>query len=399
MIHRMLRTMPVWMAATLLSACAHWVNPPLDVSPLLADERFGSPAIPSAEPLFAVSPAMVHFLQNDLRVAARKHGAQEGLFEALSDGGHLKLDYDASVTRTAAEAFEARAGNCLSLVLMTAALARELGLQVGYQLVEVPDIWSRTDQFVMLNGHVNLTLAPGPRGAGSREMGRLTIDFQPVADPRLARVRSLDEGTVVAMYFNNRAVEWMEQGQWSRAYAALRAALRADGAYLNTLNTLAVLYRKAGEAERAERVLRTLLAAEPGNRHAASNLAMVLHTLGRVDEARQVEARLPPAPFADFERGMALVREANWPAALQAFERQLKVAPDFHGVHFQLARVHWEMGHVREARSHLLEASEYAPTGALRQRYQGKMRAIKALGSTAPNPAESRLRSSSEAAS
>lgn len=365
-----------------LGGCAPLpTQPTLNIEALMADARFGSPALPSADALFAVSPAMRHFLENDLRPAIRRHGAVEGLFKALSEGGHLRLDYDASITRTAAQAFEARSGNCLSLVLMTAALARELGLSVAYQLVEVPDIWTRTDQFVLLNGHVNLSLTPAAAGTGSRVMGHMTIDFQPVEDPRLMRVRPLDESTLIAMFFNNRAVELMEQGDLPQAYAALRAALRAEPRYRNTLNTLAVLYRRAAEPQLAETVLRSLLAAEPDNRHAAANLTVLLHALGRVDEARALEAKLPPAPFADFETGMALVRAGQWQAALAAFERQLKVAPDFHGVHFQLARVHWELGHLRQARMHMLEASENAPTDRLRQRYDGKLRALRAASS------------------
>jgi transglutaminase-like putative cysteine protease len=53
--------------------------------------------------------------------------------QALYQPDQIRLEYDAAVTRNAAQAFEARTGNCLSLVIMTAALARELGLTVRYQ--------------------------------------------------------------------------------------------------------------------------------------------------------------------------------------------------------------------------------------------------------------------------
>ena len=48
------------------------------------------------------------------------------------------------MTRNAAEAFDARSGNCLSLVIMTAAFAKELGLPVRYQNVFVDEAWSRS---------------------------------------------------------------------------------------------------------------------------------------------------------------------------------------------------------------------------------------------------------------
>ncbi|MBN8504083.1 MAG: tetratricopeptide repeat protein [Burkholderiales bacterium] len=372
-----IRIAAVLALALLLGACAHRPMVAPQTNALLADERFGNPQLPSVEPLFALSPEMRRFMDNELRQAVRKHGAQEGLFHALNEGGHLILDYDASLTRTASEAFAARRGNCLSLVLMTAAMAREMGLSVGYQLVNVPDIWTRSDQFVMLNGHVNLRLGMGIRSWNATELGQLIVDFQPVQDTRLMRVRPLEESTLIAMFFNNRAVEWMEKGDLRQSYAALRAALRADPDYLNALNTLAVLYRRAGELPLAERTLRALMAADPDNRHGAANLVTVLRSLGRDGEARELEARLPPAPFENLERGLLLASEGRWDAALQAFERQLRLAPDFHGAHFLLARAHFELGHLRQARDHLEQAAEQAPSTALRDRYQAKLRALR----------------------
>lgn len=361
---------------TALGGCAQFAPPP-NLDPVLAGAPFQPAPEPDPATLFTISPAMERFLHQELRQSIRSHGAQLGLFRALSDGGHLRIEYDASRTRTAAETFEARAGNCLSLVLMTATLARELGLSVQYQLVEVPDIWTRSEQFTLLNGHVNLSLGQAPRGLSSREMGRYTIDFQPVEDPRLARVRPIGENTVVAMFFNNRAVELMEQGAWTEAYATLRAALRADPHYTNSVNTLGVLLRRVGDLPRAELLLQGLLKREPHNRHAAGNLAMVWRQQGRIAEAQALERDLPPSPFADFERGLALAAQEQWPAALAAFERQLRLSPDFHGLHFQLARAHMQLGHLREARQHLEEASEQAPTGALRLRYQSKVKALR----------------------
>lgn len=366
-----------------LTGCAAPSRPTAaQLEDLWDDAHFGSPALPAAEPLFALSPAMRGFLATEMRAAARQHGALNGLFRALQQDGRLRLEYDASLTRTASEAFEARAGNCLSLVLMTAALAREMGLSVQYQLVEVPDIWSRSDQFLLLNLHVNLSLGSGPLALGSTrswDAGRTLIDFQPFEDPRLARVRPLGEPTLVAMYFNNRAVERMEQGDPAGAYAALRAALRADPAHLNALNTLAVLYRRAGLPARAEAALRLALALEAHNRHAAANLALLLRASGRAAEAERLEANLPAPPFADFDRGLQLAGQAQWEPALRAFERQLRRSPDFHGLHFQLARVHFELGHLEQARRHLEEAAEQASTLGLRSRYETKLKALRRL--------------------
>jgi tetratricopeptide (TPR) repeat protein len=360
----------------LLGGCATPKAQPPEVQQLLADARFTAFAEPSVQELFAVSPGMRHFLSQDLRKAVRDHGVALGLFRALTERGHLRIDYDASYTRTAAQAFEARAGNCLSLVLLTAALAQELGLSVHYQWVEVPEIWTRSEQFTLLNGHVNLSLSQAPRSLTAREMGHLTIDFVGIEEPRLSRVRPLDQDTLVAMFFNNRGVELMEAGAMGEAHASLRAAVRADAQYMNIYNTLAVLYRRLGDLDRAEELLQQLRKTEPSNHHVAANLAMVWREQGRVAEAERLEASQPAPPFADYDRGMALAGQARWTEALTAFERQQRLAPDFHGLHFQLARVHFQLGNLRQAQRHLEEAVEESTTSALRQRYQAKLRAL-----------------------
>lgn len=363
----------------LLGACASG-PPPLPVSLAIWDEaRYGRPPLTADDELLALSPAMTRFVNEELRRAQRLHGPQRGLFLALRDGGRLRLEYDSSRTRTAAEAFEARAGNCLSLVLMTAALAREMGLGVTYQWVEVPELWSRSEQFTLLNGHINLSLSPPLRGTGEHHADAMTIDFQAIDDPHLVRVRPLREATVFAMFFNNRAVEAMERSDWALAHAALQAAYRHDPGYLNLLNTLAVLHRRNGDLPRAELALRSLMAREPHNRHAAANLVLVLEGQGRRDEARALAAALPPSPFADYERGQALSAAGRWAEALEAFERQLRHTPDFHGLRLELARMNLQLGRLGPARSHLQVAADEAPTLALRERYQSKLQALRRL--------------------
>ncbi len=364
------------LSTLLLLGCAHQAPQPA-VQALLAGARFEPRPEPDPQALFALSPAMHDFMNRELRSSVRAHGPQRGLYRALSEGGHLRIDYDASQTRTAAETFEARAGNCMSLMLMTASLARELGLRVNFQLVEVAEIWTLSERFIMLNGHVNLSLGEPPRSLGFPETGRIVIDFQPIDEAQFRRVRVLSEQTAVAMFFNNRAVELMEQGDADGAFAHLRAAMRADPGYLNGLNTLGVLFRRSGDPARAEASLKLLLELEPHNRNAAANLAGLWREQGRVAEAQALERELPSSPFADYAEGMKRAGEGRWADAVEAFERQLRRSPDFHGLHFQLARAHLQLGHVRQARQYLEFAHEQAPTIGLRQRYQSKVEALR----------------------
>jgi tetratricopeptide (TPR) repeat protein len=205
------------------------------------------------------------------------------------------------VTRTAREAFDARAGNCLSLVLMTAALAKELGLEVRYQRVFADDAWSRVGELHVASSHVNVTLgrkSGDPRALFS-ERNLLTIDFMQTRRGRPYRAFAIREATVVAMYMNNRAAEALAAGRVDDAYWWARAAVGQAPAFFAAWNTLGVIYRHRGHLREAEAVLSYILEREPANTSAMSNLALVLGESGHPREAAALSerlARLEPVP-------------------------------------------------------------------------------------------------------
>ena len=250
---------------TLLAACA---SVPVPVAPdtgrFFHDAQFRAPSeTVSGAAIFALSPEMQRFLDAEIAEPARRIGRQRALVDALQRG-QLKLEYDSEMTRNAAQAFAARSGNCLSLVIMTAAFAKALDLPVVYQKVFVADEWARAGDIYLAIGHVNLTLgrrATDGGGFGHRvgtkppESEGLTIDFLPPDDMRRMRTREFGEDILVAMYMNNRAVEAMARGNLDDAYWWAREAIVQAPRFLMPYNTLGAIYQRHGNAREAEQVL------------------------------------------------------------------------------------------------------------------------------------------------
>ena len=188
-----MRTLAI-LLAILLSACAS-APPPPRPAPLLADHLFGAPSEKvSTDEVLKVTDAMRRYLAVDIADQLRSKGPQIGLIDALYRRAQLKLEYDAATTKTASAAFEARSGNCLSLVLMTAALAHELQLSVRYQSAYLEEAWSRDGNLLFASGHVNITLGRRMLDAGSmRDICPWTIDFRPADEIRSLRVRDIVE--------------------------------------------------------------------------------------------------------------------------------------------------------------------------------------------------------------
>lgn len=350
-----------------------------DVERLFADAAFEPrPALPGREQVFSISESMREYLQTDFAQLSRNRGPRSGLYQALRT--QLKLDYDTERTRTAAEAFDARAGNCLSLVILSGALARELGVPVVYQSVHGYDTWSRSGGIAFLSGHVNLALgAPAAPEYFSHVIADrpLVIDFVEDANQTDRRARPISESTVLAMFMNNRAAETLVDGKIDEAYWWVRAAVDADPAFLSAYNTLAVIYQRHGDLRAARRVLDYALEREPANPQMLLNLANVLQGEGRDADAQRVLRLLAEAskypPFYFLDRGNEALRAGDVAAAMRWFGKELKRIPYDHELHFSIALASLRLGDVEQAREHIELAMQNSTRRDQRDIYAAKL--------------------------
>jgi len=364
-----------------LSGCAvEPVAPPR--SDVFLDAAF-KPASMQIDPEAALrlSPAMQRFAETEMAAEIRKKGVRDGLIDALYTKGRLQLDYDSEITRTAAEAFDARRGNCMSLVMMTAAFARHLKLPVRLNSVYLEESWTRNNGIFFVAGHVNISLgrphSTAPRVTVFGEPDLLTIDFLPPQEIRRHRSRAVEETTILAMFMNNRAAEALMQGQVDDAYWWARAAIQMDSRWLAAYNTLAVLYRRKGLFGPAENTLRLVLDREPLNVQAMSNLVLVLSDLGRREEAQvwsnQLAQVQPVPPYKFFDEGVAAMKAGEFAEARQLFRKEVARAAYVPEFHFWLGLASYGLGDLPGARGEIAKALENSATTQDRQMYGAKL--------------------------
>lgn len=378
-----MRRWAVLFLCLLVAACATApVTPPTDT--LFYDRAFRAPSEPiRASDVFAISPEMERFLAVDIRDKLNTLGTREGLIDAVYSEGQLKIEYDSVTTRNAAQAYAARSGNCLSLVIMTAAFAKALNLPVQFQSVSVDESFSRVDDIYFFIGHINLTLGTTRVATGFTHTRNdlLTVDFLSPQETQGLRVRPISERTVIAMYMNNRAAEAFARGQVDDAYWWARAAIEADPQFLSAYNTLGVIYRRHGNPGQAEKVLAIVLEREPRNTRAMSNLVGVLNDLGQVARAQDMSRKLkeldPNPAFSYFDPGLKAMRDGNYKMARDLFAKEVARAPYYHEFHFWLANAYFGLGDVEEARRQLVLAKEYSTTRKDHDLYAAKLDRIR----------------------
>jgi tetratricopeptide (TPR) repeat protein len=370
----------VVMMVLALAGCASQPAVP-DIAPqsLLHDESFTRPAQPiDAREVFAVDDAMRSYLREGPGRYANRPYRARALIDALYRRGDLQLEYDSSSTRNAAQAFAARAGNCLSLVVMTAALAKELDLQIEYSSAFTDEVWSRSGALLMRSGHINVTLGKRlierERGEDRRSW---TIDFLPPGELRGLRTRPLAEQTVVAMFMNNRAAEALARDANDEAYWWAREGLLADPGFSGVINTLGVIYQRSGHAAAAEQVFAELLKRQPNHTQALHNMALLMQQLGRHADEQAYRTRLaalePEPPYHWFVLGQQALRRGDARAARDLFAREVARADYSSEFHFWLALAHYQLGETRDAQHHLQRAEALSTSPNERDLYAAKL--------------------------
>jgi Tfp pilus assembly protein PilF len=377
--------------AALLAGCASAPQrvPQADPS-LFADATYqkAPDMLVTPQQLFALTPEMKEYAAR-IRQFRNSRNLHEALFDALYQRDQLRLEYDSEITRTAAQAFDARSGNCLSLVIMTAAFAHELGLTVQYQRITSKDTWSRSGSLYFSSGHVNLTLGKsGLSEASTYDRSQfLTIDFLPPPDAEQLPTEVIPERTIVAMYYNNRAAESLVQGKLDEAYWWTRTAIEYDPSYLMGYNTLATVYQRHGDMALAERTLRFAHQFEPENTVLLFNLSEVTAALGKNEESARLKtelARLEPyPPFHFFNQGQQAMAAGDYRKARALFVREVQRAPYYHEFHFWLAKAAFALGDLKEADKHMSLALNNSTTRSDSAIYASKLANLRILESRA----------------
>jgi len=384
MIRSSLSRLALAVAALLVAGCAATTVPLAPASPDVFDDAHFGPATAPIDPadVFRLTPQMQAYLNDMIQPRARSMGTRRALTEALYNRSKLQLEYDASSTRTAAEAFEARQGNCLSLIIMTGAFADALGLKVTFQQVATEQMWSRSGGMYFMSGHVNLLLERRPdifRGFGTEEL--YTVDFMP-GEGNDRHSHAISQATVLAMFMNNRAAEAMVRGQLDDAYWRVRQAIRIDPQFRSAYNTLGVIYLRHGDAAHAEQVLRHVLNGEPDNPRILANYAEALRELGRTAEAQAAQAHLaavePVPPFYWFVQGQAALHNGDFLKARELFLKEIARDPDYHEFHYALAVADFGLNRIDEARAELALAMSDAVKRSDHDLYAAKLDKLKA---------------------
>jgi tetratricopeptide (TPR) repeat protein len=345
----------LWMASCLtgLAGCASGPGVPSPTQLPWHDQTFSYDATlvtVTKEDLFRLEPELLQKLRDP---ALQQLSAPKRLnhLVGLLYGREIKpFPYVAGHSTVAAETWQHRRGDCLSLTVLAYSMAREMNMASQMQEVHVPVLFDRRNSYDFINEHVNLLF----RGSGPLTLleGRLQskdmiVDFEPEFGWN-REGQALSDNAILARYYNNIAAEHLVNDHQTLAYAYFKAAILAEPGYPSSYGNLALLYRRVGLLAEAEQLLRHAVVVSNEATFPLSSLHKLLLEQGRTTEAEQyarlLQSRRDNDPYYWVGLGLKHLQDGKIRQSIKALEQAQRLTNGFAEVHRYLAVAYWRAG-------------------------------------------------------
>ncbi|HEX5418383.1 MAG TPA: tetratricopeptide repeat protein, partial [Gammaproteobacteria bacterium] len=270
-------------------------------------------------------------------------------------------DYDEGATGTVRETFHNRTGNCLSFTMLFVTLARAAGLDVSYEMVDVPPMWSAQSGVLVLTKHINARIK-----TLSRE-GDYVVDFDRTNFKANYRRREVSDHYALALFYSNRGAEALLDGNYHESFVNFKAAIETDPSAASAWVNLGLLYSRLGQNERAESAYLHALTVDPDEPSALTDLAAFYRRIGKDAEAELYRKRIrrfqEKNPYYHYFLARDAYREQRFDAALAALNKAIKLKGDEHEFYLLQGRAYRSLGKTRDAERSFALALKYMPAG------------------------------------
>ena len=284
---------------------------------------------------------------------------------------------------TASEAFARKQGNCISLAVLTKALADLVGVDMSFQRMISAPVLSVEENWYVSSDHVRTFLyAVKPVSHNKQTVALrsfIVVDYFPSAGDVVGE--HLSEQTFIAMFYRNLAADAIFAVNFSQALALLREALKYDPQYSAVINLAALVHKTLGYSELAEQWYEYGLAVSEQKSTLLSNYAVLKQEAGDLEAASYFRARLKKLqehdPYFLYMQGKTALQQRNSSAAVSSFEQLIKRAPYVAQFHLDLAKSYYQQHRLADAREALAEAGRVSSTTADKNRFNAKLEALK----------------------
>jgi len=336
--------------------------------------------VPSPQSPFSAPQELGDYVRRTVMRSSSLHSTLQAIlshtFMPVDQGG-LGIVYDNGHTRTVKEVWADRRANCLSLTAFYVEACTSIGLKARYAEALNTNRWARRNGQVRLERHV-VALVDG--GAN----GDLVADFLPQARRRMGvyAVDIIPPKRFLALFYANRAVEVMENGDYAQVESLCSRAINSDPKLSSAWNTRGVLRLHQARLVEAEQDFKVAIGLEKRDFIALGNLENLYRLLGMEEESRKyrelsLKLRQRDPYFQAFLAEESLLAGQH-EEALRQIKVAIKIQPKDPEFYLLRARIEMDKGDLEGATKSIRDAQKCASPED-QSRFENKAESLKRL--------------------
>lgn len=293
----------------------------------------------------------------------------------MFDRDKLGLVYKLDKTSTVRETVAAGGGDCLSLAAVFVALARYAGLDTSFVAVSIPPNWREMkaqDLYVVskhMSAEVTVKSLLGPR--------KYAVEFLWARPPSEKNRETVSDKRAYADFYNNLAVEYLQQKRLADALYYAEKAVATDPHYAYARLNLGVVYRQLGRNREAEQSYKTSLKLRKDNPSALNNLVFLYRLQGRDGDAarylKKVEHYRMKNPYYLHNLAEKAITNQSYREAINLLKRAIDKYDEEDKFYFTLARAYHLDGKDKQAIESLDKARQLVTNPEDKARYSRKL--------------------------
>lgn len=237
-------------------------------------------------------------------------------------------------------------GNCMSLAILTTALAEIVNLEVDYREVNTLPVYEKHNNAILASSHVQTVIYDptfeAKKGYVYFRKPNIIIDYFPVSSNRVS-TRILKD-SLIARYYVNMASTALVNNNFNEAFDYAMAAYRHEKSSTQVINLMAVLHKKKGDIQTAEQFYQYAINKKSDDLTLLSNYAILLKSQHRMVELdnlnEQIDELYDPNPYAWLAQAYIANQNKKILTAEKYFLKVIEMAPYVHQAYLGLANIY-----------------------------------------------------------
>ena len=223
---------------------------------------------------------------NDRFAGLKKSSIAPKMASWLIDKDGHNMQYNIEANLSPAQSFAKRQGNCLSFTILLTTMAAELGVELKYNEVDLPDVWNQDEDEdknagLVLYRHINAIR----KTSNKNFVFDLAIQDYDASYPQ----RVIPGEYAVALLHNNLAIAAFQEKDLDTAIHFIKLAVSQYPVNPDIFVNLSAIFKYVGEKSMAEEALLHAIALDRNSYIAANKLERLYRLEGKNTKAKKYQ--------------------------------------------------------------------------------------------------------------